>query len=95
MIYPESLKFLPLYGLALYKSTPLRGGYADAQLDERCAAGFTMMALPVKKLLKLLYPNLIRVDECLLKVSELIAANLIVAYCISSCSMILLNKIVL
>ncbi|KAK6141575.1 hypothetical protein DH2020_024676 [Rehmannia glutinosa] len=69
MIYPESLKFLPLYGLALCKSTPLRGGYADAQLDERCAAAYTMMALPVKNLLKLLYPNLVRLDDCLLKIS--------------------------
>ncbi|KAK1581925.1 hypothetical protein Q3G72_010223 [Acer saccharum] len=69
MIYPESLKYLPLYGLALCKSTPIRGGYADAYLDERCAAGYTMMALPVKKLLKLLYPSLIRVDEYLLKPS--------------------------
>ncbi|KAK6269539.1 hypothetical protein POUND7_006644 [Theobroma cacao] len=69
MIYPESLKFLCLYGLALCKSVPLRGGYADAQLDERCAAGFTMMALPVKKLLNILYPSLIRVDEFLLKPS--------------------------
>lgn len=68
LIYPESLKFLPLYGLAICKSTPLQGGPADASLDERCAAGFTMMALPVKKLLKLLYPSLFRVDEWLLKV---------------------------
>lgn len=68
MIYPESLKLLPLYGLALCKSIPLRGGYADAQLDERCAAGYTMMSLPVKNLLKLLYPSLVRVDEYLLKV---------------------------
>ncbi|KAD3338275.1 hypothetical protein E3N88_33796 [Mikania micrantha] len=67
MIYPESLKYLPLYGLSLCKSTALRGGYADAQLDERCAAGFTMMALPVKKMLKLLYPSLLRVDEYLAK----------------------------
>ncbi|XP_070051424.1 protein transport protein SEC24 A-like [Nicotiana tomentosiformis] len=67
MIYPESLKYLPLYGLALCKSTALHGGYADAQLDERCAAGYTMMALPVKKLLKLLYPKLIRIDEYLLR----------------------------
>ncbi|KAI3676429.1 hypothetical protein L1987_86038 [Smallanthus sonchifolius] len=67
MIYPESLKYLPLYGLSLCKSTALRGGYADAQLDERCAAGFTMMALPVKKMLKLLYPSLLRVDEYLVK----------------------------
>uniref|UniRef100_A0A2N9EJV9 Uncharacterized protein n=1 Tax=Fagus sylvatica TaxID=28930 RepID=A0A2N9EJV9_FAGSY len=69
MIYPESLKFLPLYGLALCRSTPLRGGYADAPLDERCSAGYTMMTLPVKKLLKLLYPSLIRLDEYLLKAS--------------------------
>ncbi|KAL6502874.1 Protein transport protein Sec24A [Orobanche hederae] len=67
MIYPESLKFLPLYGLALCKSTTLRGGHAEVQLDERSAAGYTMMALPVKKLLKLLYPNLIRVDESLVQ----------------------------
>ncbi|XP_071689468.1 protein transport protein SEC24 A-like [Rutidosis leptorrhynchoides] len=67
MIYPESLKYLALYGLSLSKSTALRGGYADAQLDERCAAGFTMMALPVKKMLKLLYPSLLRVDEYLIK----------------------------
>jgi protein transport protein SEC24 len=69
LVYPESLKFLPLYGLAITKSTPLLGGPADTSLDERCAAGFTMMALPVKKLLKLLYPNLFRVDEWLLKPS--------------------------
>ncbi|XP_047954935.1 protein transport protein Sec24-like At3g07100 isoform X3 [Salvia hispanica] len=71
MIYPESLKFLPLYGLALCKSLPLRGGYSDVQLDERSAAAYTMMALPVKSLLKLLYPNLVRVDEYLVKVSLL------------------------
>ncbi|KAL9670796.1 hypothetical protein QQ045_008354 [Rhodiola kirilowii] len=70
MIYPESLKYLPLYCLALSKSTPLRGGYADSQLDERCAAGSTMMTLPVKRLLKLLYPSLIRVDEYLFKGSQ-------------------------
>ncbi|KAL7126656.1 hypothetical protein ABFS83_14G202200 [Erythranthe nasuta] len=69
MVYPESLKFLPLYGLAICKSKPLRGGYGDALLDERCAAGCTMMALPVKKMLKLLYPDLVRVDESLVKIS--------------------------
>ncbi|XP_042013818.1 protein transport protein Sec24-like At3g07100 isoform X2 [Salvia splendens] len=70
MIYPESLKFLPLYGLALCKSLPLRGGYSDVQLDERSAAAYTMMALPVKSLLELLYPNLVRVDEYLVKTEE-------------------------
>lgn len=68
MIYPEALKYLPLYGLALCKSMALRGGYADAPLDERCAAGHTMMTLSVKRLLKLLYPSLIRLDEYLLQV---------------------------
>ncbi|CAL5353728.1 unnamed protein product [Camellia sinensis] len=71
MIYPETLKFLPLYGLALCKSIALRGGYADAQLDERCAAGHAMMTLPVKRLLKLLYPNLVRIDEYLVKASSM------------------------
>ncbi|KAH9619758.1 hypothetical protein KSS87_018487 [Heliosperma pusillum] len=70
MIYPESLKYLPLYVLALCKSTALRGGHADVQLDERCAAGSTLMTLPVKSLLKFLYPSLFRVDEFLLKVSS-------------------------
>ncbi|KAL5574563.1 hypothetical protein UlMin_016262 [Ulmus minor] len=70
IIYPESLKFLLLYGLSLYKSTPLRGGYPDVALDERCAAGFTMMTLSVEKLLKLLYPSLIRIDEHLLKTTD-------------------------
>ncbi|GAB2300923.1 Protein transport protein Sec24A [Dionaea muscipula] len=65
MIYPESLKYLPLYALALCKSAPLRGGFADAQLDERCAVGSTMMILPVKGLVKLLYPSLVRVDPYL------------------------------
>lgn len=79
MIYPESLKFLPLYGLALCKSAILRGGYADVPLDERSAAGYTLMALPVKKLLKLLYPDLIRLDEYLMKV--MVLQNLVIALC--------------
>eukprot|EP01018_Ginkgo_biloba_P039480 Gb_26869 [translate_table: standard] len=69
LIYPESLKLLPLYGLALCKSLALRGGHADAKPDERSAAGFYMMIIPVKRLLKLLYPFLFRLDEYLLKSS--------------------------
>ncbi|XP_027363227.1 protein transport protein Sec24-like At3g07100 isoform X2 [Abrus precatorius] len=71
MIFPESLKFLPLYGLALCRSTPLRGGYGDVPLDEQCAAGYTIMTLPIKRLLKLLYPSLVRLDEYLLKADDL------------------------
>ncbi|KAK9154774.1 hypothetical protein Sjap_002254 [Stephania japonica] len=70
LIYPESLKFLPLYGLALLKSIPLRGGFADAHLDERCATGYTVMNLPVKRLLKLLYPSLIQIDDYLVKAPD-------------------------
>jgi protein transport protein SEC24 len=68
MIYPDSLKFLMLYGLALCRSTALRGAYGDVPLDDRCATGHTMMTLPIKRLLKFLYPSLIRLDEYLLKV---------------------------
>lgn len=65
LIYPESLRFLPLYILSICKSLALRGGYADVSLDERCAAGFSMMILPAKKLLNFIYPSLYRVDEVL------------------------------
>lgn len=67
LIFPESLKFLPLYVLSLCKSVALRGGYADALLDERCAAGYNMMILPISGMLKLIYPGLFRIDENLLK----------------------------
>ncbi|KAL5724027.1 Protein transport protein Sec24A [Ranunculus cassubicifolius] len=60
MIYPDSLKFLILYGLAIYKSVPL---------DERCAIGYTMMTMCGRQLLKLLYPSLTRIDDYLLKAS--------------------------
>ncbi|XP_073005527.1 protein transport protein SEC24 A-like [Typha latifolia] len=67
LIFPESLKFLPLYVLCLCKSLALRGGYADAPLDERCAAGYGMMILPIRRMLRLLYPGLYRLDEVLTK----------------------------
>ncbi|WOL13216.1 protein transport protein Sec24-like [Canna indica] len=70
LIFPESLKFLPLYVLSLCKSVALRGGYADASLDERCAAGYNIMILPISRMLKLLYPCLFRIDEKLLKDPE-------------------------
>lgn len=68
LIFPESLTFLLLYGLALCKSLSLRGGYADALLDERCAAGFTLMILSTKRMTKLLYPSLMKIDEIILEV---------------------------
>ncbi|XP_017695952.2 protein transport protein Sec24-like At3g07100 [Phoenix dactylifera] len=70
LIFPESLRFLPLYVLSLCKSLALRGGYADVPLDERCAAGYNMMILPIRRMLKLLYPGLYRIDENLIKGPE-------------------------
>jgi Sec23/Sec24 helical domain len=68
LIFPDSLKYLPLYMLALCKSLALRGGYADVSLDERCASGYTMMVLPIASTVRLLYPALYRMDELLTKV---------------------------
>ncbi|KAI5065089.1 hypothetical protein GOP47_0019784 [Adiantum capillus-veneris] len=65
LIYPESLKLLPLYCLSLYKCLALRGGYGNATLDERLSASFDMMVMSVPRLLTLLYPTMFRLDECL------------------------------
>ncbi|KAH7662696.1 vWA-like protein [Dioscorea alata] len=70
LIYPESLKYLALYILSLCKTLALRGGYAEASPDERCAAGYSMMILPIGGMLKLLYPTLVRIDEILLKAPD-------------------------
>ncbi|PKA51992.1 Protein transport protein Sec24-like [Apostasia shenzhenica] len=70
LIFPESLKLLPLYALCLCKSAALRGGFADASLDERCAAGYSMMILPIRRLLKLLYPTLTRADGLFTKAND-------------------------
>ncbi|KAM0865788.1 hypothetical protein ACQ4PT_043047 [Festuca glaucescens] len=76
LIYPESLRYLPLYILAICKSLALRGGYADVSLDERCAAGFSMMILPARRLLNFIYPSLYRLDEVLTVEPERIDGSL-------------------
>ncbi|MCO5549252.1 hypothetical protein L7F22_002719 [Adiantum nelumboides] len=65
LIYPESLKLLPLYCLSLYKCLALRGGYGNATIDERLSASFEMMVMSVPRLLTFLYPTMLRLDECL------------------------------
>lgn len=67
LIYPESLKLLPLYCLSLYKCIPLRGGYGGAKLDERLSASFEMMVMPIPRLLTYLYPTMFRLDDSLNK----------------------------
>ena len=71
LIFPESLKYLPLYILSLCKTLALCGGYVEASPDDCCAAGYSMMILPVGGMLKLLYPTLVRIDEILLEVINL------------------------
>lgn len=68
LIYPESLKLLPIYTLAILKSLALRGGFGDCTPDERSAMGFEIMTMSIPRLLKLLYPSLIRLDEYLIQV---------------------------
>jgi len=68
LIYPESLKLLPLYTLGIIKSLALRGGFGDCTPDERSAMGFEMMTMSIPRLLKLLYPTLLRLDEYLMQV---------------------------
>lgn len=68
LIYPESLKLLPLYCLSLNKCIALRGGYGVASLDERLAASFEMMIMSIPRLLTFLYPIMFRLDDCLTRV---------------------------
>ncbi|KAM0932236.1 putative Zinc finger, Sec23/Sec24-type, sec23/Sec24, trunk domain, sec23/Sec24, helical [Dioscorea sansibarensis] len=70
LIFPESLKYLPLYILSLCKTLALRGGYVEASPDDCCAAGYSMMILPVGGMLKVLYPTLVRIDEILLEAPD-------------------------
>ncbi|KAJ3670278.1 hypothetical protein LUZ60_010602 [Juncus effusus] len=70
LIYPDSLKYLMIYVLALVKSSVLRGGYAEVALDERCAAGYAFMVLPIGSLLRLIYPGLYRLDDVLIKAPQ-------------------------
>ena len=68
LIYPESLKLLPLYTLGIIKNLALRGGFGDCSPDERSAMGFELMTMSIPRLLKLLYPSLLRLDEYLIQV---------------------------
>ncbi|CAM6099065.1 unnamed protein product [Calypogeia fissa] len=65
LIFPESLRLLPLYVLGINKSLALRGGFNDVSADERSAAAFEMQIMPISRLLKFLYPSLYRFDDFL------------------------------
>ncbi|KAK9828118.1 hypothetical protein WJX81_006860 [Elliptochloris bilobata] len=62
LIYPPSLRYLPVWTLGIMKSTALRGG-KEVVTDERAAVGLEVMAASVPQLLRLLYPALYPVHD--------------------------------
>lgn len=56
LIYPEGLRMLPLWSLAISKCGALRGGAKDVAPDERISFGFDLMSSPIERILKMVYP---------------------------------------
>ncbi len=56
LIFPEQLRYLPIFTLGLLKSTAIRGGARDVNPDERIVVGHELVAAPVELLLRMLYP---------------------------------------
>lgn len=56
LLLPEQLKLLPLYALCLLKSDALVVG-TEIPFDERCQCMFTLMGMPLHRLLYFLYPK--------------------------------------
>lgn len=63
MIYPESLKFLPLWILALLKSDAIRGGAADVFVDERICSGFELVSMSIDRMIHYLSPTLYLIKD--------------------------------
>jgi len=62
LILPDCLKLLPLYTTCLHKLDALRGGGTIGP-DERMAAIFQILSMPVEKFMLLLYPQLYQIDD--------------------------------
>jgi len=58
LIYPESMKLLPLFMFAACKSSALRGHARDVPVDQRIASVFDFMSASTDDILKLLYPSM-------------------------------------
>lgn len=56
LLLPESLRLFPLFTLAAAKHAALRGGAKEVPADARSAAAFDLVAMPVGRLLRQLYP---------------------------------------
>ena len=62
LILPEALKLLPLYTLALTKAPVFR---TDARPDARAAAMWRLLSLPAGKIVPLVYPRLVLLNNLL------------------------------
>jgi protein transport protein SEC24 len=58
LIYPESMKLLPLFIFAALKSSAMRGSARDIPVDQRIASVFDFMSAPTHEVLKILYPTM-------------------------------------
>ena len=58
LIYPESMKLLPLFAFAAFKSAAMRGGARDVPVDARIANIYDIMSASTEEILKLLYPTM-------------------------------------
>ncbi len=58
LIFPEALRYLPLWSLAATKCAALRGGAREVSPDERIAVGHELMAASVDGLCRHVYPDL-------------------------------------
>lgn len=69
LLFPDSLKHLPLYMLALIRSPAIRNSNA-LSADARLASLYQMLRMPVERLVYVLYPALVELhsltdDECM------------------------------
>ena len=56
LIYPEGLRMLPVWALAIMKCGALRGGAKEVAPDERIAFGFDLMSSNTERMLRMVYP---------------------------------------
>ncbi|NXA15207.1 SC24B protein, partial [Sapayoa aenigma] len=62
LMAPNSLKLFPLYILALLKQKAFRTG-TSTRLDDRVYAMCQMKSQPLVHLMKMIHPNLYRIDK--------------------------------
>ncbi|XP_044284520.1 protein transport protein Sec24B isoform X2 [Varanus komodoensis] len=62
LIAPNSLRLFPLYVLALFKQKAFRTG-TSTRLDDRVYAMCQIKSQPLVHLMKMIYPNLYRIDK--------------------------------